>query len=105
MMDWISPTSRNISNRTLGCMPKETFSQGGKRGTEGPVSQVMPAARRVTVCWKVFTTPNSAACGREGTAHTPHVPCPTLRVLINVNVDLYQKVSLHLGWREKLTYL
>lgn len=34
---------------------------------------------------------------------------PTLLVQlcghINVSVDLYQKVSLHLGWRETLAYL
>lgn len=56
-MAWISPTlpypipvegghMRNISNRTLGYLPKETFSQRGRLGTEGPVSQITLASRR-----------------------------------------------------------
>lgn len=75
----------NITNRTLGCLPKETFSQRGRLGPGDPVSQEKVTASR-----------------RDYSLHVTH---PALCLHINVSVDLLLEVWPHLGQREELASL
>lgn len=68
---------RNIS-KTLGYLPKDTFSQGRRLGTEGLVSQILPVARRKLLCDRSYSPqpPTRPPLGKKW--HHPHVTRPTL---------------------------
>lgn len=86
---------KNVFNKTPGYLPKETFSQRGRLGLGGPVSQItVVLGEGFFGMERLPHSPNSATPETEGTP--PHVTHPALCGHISVGDESYQKVSPHL---------